>query len=173
MSDKQVDQSGASLSPNTRFDEQIKIPTYVGNASATTFALVIDDEEQICELVAAALGKLGIESATYSTAKAAVASIDQRWPAIIFLDVALEQSDAYDVIRGLSEKRYSGLVQLMSRGRPWLLEALQRLASRHGLTLCPPIPKPVQSDTIRAVIASAGLTGPQPLQPICPIEKID
>jgi CheY-like chemotaxis protein len=169
MSNKHVDQPTAPPSANLPFAGQIEIPPHLRNSGGAAFALVIDDEKHIRELVTTTLSQLGIESAAFSTAKPAVASIEQRWPTIIFLDVALEQSDAYDVIRGLSEKHYNGIVQLMSSGRPWLLEALQRLAKRHGLTLCPPIQKPVKDETIRAVIAGVGLTG-------CsspPIEKID
>jgi DNA-binding NtrC family response regulator len=169
MSNKHVDQPMALLSPNPLFGGQIGIPLHPRHTGEPAFALVIDDESDICELVAATLGKLGIDSATFSTALPAVASIDQRWPVIIFLDVVLEQSDAYDVIRGLSEKHYDGIVQLMSSGRLWLLEALQRLAARHGLTLCPPIQKPVKDATIRALIARVGLTGRRPF----PIGKID
>ena len=167
MSNNHANQPAELASSNPLFDAPIEISPRAHKASEATFALVIDDERNISELVATTLGELGIESATFSTAKPAVASIDQRWPVIIFLDVALEQSDAYDVIRGLSEKRYDGIVQLMSSGRPWLLAALQRLATRHGLRLCPPIQKPVRSDMIRAVIASVGLTACRPF----PIEK--
>ena len=169
MSDQHVDQPAVPFSPNLPFAGQIEIPPHLRSTNEATFALVIDDARDICELVAATLGQLGIDSATFPTAKPAVAAIDQRWPMIIFLDVALEQSDAYDVIRGLSEKHYDGIVQLMSSGRPWLLQALQRLATRYGLTLCPPIQKPVKDATIRAVIASVGLTSRRPR----PIEKTD
>jgi hypothetical protein len=158
MANNHANQPAAAPSSKPLFDAPIETSPRAHDASESTFALVIDDEKNISELVATTLGELGIESATFSTAKSAVASIDQRWPEIIFLDVALEQSDAYDVIRGLSEKHYDGIVQLMSSGRPWLLAALQRLATRHGLRLCPPIQKPVRSDMIRAVIASVGLT---------------
>jgi ActR/RegA family two-component response regulator len=158
MSNNRADRLAVPSSSNSLLHAPMAISSHVHTTNETAFALVIDDEKNISELVATTLGELGIESATFSTAKPAVASIDQRWPVIIFLDVALEQSDAYDVIRGLSEKHYDGIVQLMSSGRPWLLAALQRLATRHGLRLCPPIQKPIRSDTIRAVIASVGLT---------------
>jgi len=169
MSNNHADQPATLPSSNSLFDASIEISPRAHNSNEAAFALVIDDERSISELVATTLGELGIESATFSTAKPAVAAIDQRWPAIIFLDVALEQSDAYDVIRGLSEKRYDGIVQLMSSGRPWLLAALQRLATRHGLRLCPPIQKPVRSDMVRTVIASVGLTACRPF----PIGKSD
>ena len=146
--------------PSSQCDDPIKT---VGNS--VPFALVIDDQEEICQLVVTTLRTLGIESATFSSATPAVAALDRRWPAIIFLDVGLEQSDAIDVIRGLSEKHYTGIVQLMSSGKPWFLEGVQRLATRHALTALPPLQKPVKSDAIRAVIESVGLAGTVSLQP--------
>jgi CheY-like chemotaxis protein len=126
---------------------------------ATPFALIIDDQETVCQTVAMVLASLGVESTTYVTAKPAIASLDQRRPDIIFLDVALEQSDAIDVIKGLSEKHYTGIVQLMSGGRPPLLEAIQRIGARHGLELRPALQKPFRGDALRQAIASAGLAG--------------
>ena len=161
MSDNFSDEARVRSSPIIQRDSHADGTTHVSACSKAPFAFVIDDEEEICQLLASTLGKLGIESATFSAAKPAVAALEHRWPAIIFLDVALEQSDAIDVIKGLSEKHYRGTVQLISRGRPWLLEALQRLAMRHALTLRPPLQKPVHGDTIRKVIASVEFTAPR------------
>ncbi|MGP0090661.1 MAG: response regulator [Xanthobacteraceae bacterium] len=156
MSSRIVAESGAPLAPELRA-EGVDIAAPAGDG--TPLALVIDDQEEICRLVASTLAELGIESIAFQTAEPAIASLDQRRPAIIFLDIALSQSDAIDVIKGLSEKNYTGLVQLMSGGRPSLIEAIRRIATRYGLALCPPLQKPVKADAIRAVVASAGLQG--------------
>jgi DNA-binding NtrC family response regulator len=121
------------------------------------FAFIVDDQDGICRIVATALTRLGVESTTFRTAKPAIAALDQRHPDIMFLDVALEHSDAIDVIKGISEKRYTGIVQLMSGGRPALLEAVQRIGARYGLVLRPPLQKPFRAEAIREVIVSAGL----------------
>ena len=123
------------------------------------YALVIDDQEGICRMVATVLADLGVESAAYMTAKPAIASLDQRRPDVIFLDVALDQSDAIDVIKGLAEKRYTGVVQLMSGGRLPLLEAMQRIGARYGLTVRPALQKPVRGEDLRRAIAELGLAG--------------
>jgi|HubBroStandDraft_6_1064221.scaffolds.fasta_scaffold385952_2 DNA-binding NtrC family response regulator len=123
------------------------------------YALVIDDQEGICRLVATALADLGVESAAYVTAKPAIASLDQRWPDVIFLDVALDQSDAIDVIKGLAEKRYTGIVQLMSGGRLPLLEAMRRIGERYGLVVRPALQKPFAGEDVRRAIAEMGLAG--------------
>jgi DNA-binding NtrC family response regulator len=125
--------------------------------AAAPFAFIIDDQQGICRTIAIVLGGLGVESASYQTADSAIDALDRRRPEIIFLDMSLEQSDAIDVIKGLSEKHYTGVVQLMSGGRLTLLEAVLRIGARSGLTLLPPLQKPFRADAIRQVIVSAGL----------------
>lgn len=56
---------------------------------------------------------------------------------MIFLDVALINSDAIDVLNGLGKRKYRGLVHLMSGGRAALLEAVQRLGVRNGVAFGP------------------------------------
>jgi DNA-binding NtrC family response regulator len=155
MSNKIIEESRGPLTPWLRGDDGIG--TAAQRADGAPFALVVDDQEDICRLVATTLAELGIESAAFQSAKPAIASLDQRRPAIIFLDVALDQSDAIDVIKGLSDKNYSGTVQLMSGSRPSLLEAIQRIAQRYGLALRMPLQKPVTPDAVRAVAESLGL----------------
>jgi DNA-binding NarL/FixJ family response regulator len=87
-------------------------------------------------------------------ANPAIASLDQRRPDIIFLDIAVEQSDAIDVIRGLSEKHYVGIVQLMSGGRPSLIQAVQRMGRRYGLNFRPPLQKPIGVAALQELIVS-------------------
>jgi FixJ family two-component response regulator len=128
-----------------------------GVRTAAPFAFIVDDQQAICKTMAIMLDGLGVESASYQTASSAIDSLDQRRPDIIFLDMCLEESDAIDVIKGLSEKKYAGIVQLMSGGKLPLLEAVQRIGARGGLVLRPPLQKPFRAADIRQVIVSAGL----------------
>jgi two-component system nitrogen regulation response regulator NtrX len=128
--------------------------------TAAPFAVIVDDEEAICRFIARALARLGVESSTFQTAEPAVASLDQRRPDIVFLDIALAQSDAIDVIKGLSEKHYTGPIQLMSGGRLPLLEAVQRIGARNGLSLRSPLQKPFRAEALREVIVSLRLGQP-------------
>jgi EAL domain-containing protein (putative c-di-GMP-specific phosphodiesterase class I)/CheY-like chemotaxis protein len=120
-------------------------------------AFVIDDEEGICKLVAASLTTIGLPVRSFHTAQQALAALNRRLPAIIFLDVALEGSDAIDVIRGLSEKSYRGIVQLMSGSDTSLLDDVNRIGLRHDLNMRPPLRKPFRAATIRQVVIDAGL----------------
>jgi DNA-binding NtrC family response regulator len=122
--------------------------------AAGLFALVIDDQEAVSQFIAKALTGFGVDSKAYGTAKPAIASLDQRRPDIIFLDIALEQSDAIEVIKGLSEKHYTGIVQLISGGRPWLIDVVQRTGKRYGLNLRPPLQKPIGVAALQESIVS-------------------
>lgn len=120
-------------------------------------AFVVDDEDGICKLITMTLATMGVETEKFHTAREAVAALERRPPAIIFLDVALEGSDAVDVIRGLGENGYAGIVQLMSGSNVELLEDVRRIGARHGLTMRPPLSKPFRTDAIRQIITAAHL----------------
>jgi EAL domain-containing protein (putative c-di-GMP-specific phosphodiesterase class I)/ActR/RegA family two-component response regulator len=128
---------------------------HVGSASPRAF--VVDDEEGLCKLITMTLSTLGVESETFHNARDAVAALDRQLPAIIFLDVALEKSDAIDVIRGLGERGYGGIVQLMSGSNVELLEDVRRIGARHGLNMWPPLSKPFRTEQVRHIISSAHL----------------
>ena len=66
-------------------------------------ALVIDDDAELRQFIAASLKQLGMRVADFGMAKDALASLDSVHPAIIFLGVALLRSDAIDVLHGLGE----------------------------------------------------------------------
>jgi DNA-binding NtrC family response regulator len=159
--------SGTPLSPSAEPHDRGGSAADAADASTTApFALIIDDQEALCRTIAIVLAGIGVESASHHTAQAAIAALDQRRPDIIFLDMVLEQSDAIDVIKGLGEKRYTGIVQLMSGGKLPLLEAVQRLGARFGLLLRPPLQKPFRAAAIREAIVSSGLACTVPPSPI-------
>lgn len=158
MNNTRMEENATQPSPDAQSESCRGIAVDAANIEkAAPFALIIDDQKEICRVVAMQLARLGVESASYATAKPAIASLDQRRPDVVFLDVALEQSDAIDVIKGLSEKRYTGIVQLMSGGRLPLLEAMQRIGERYGLVIRPALQKPFRGDDLHKAIVGAGL----------------
>jgi DNA-binding NtrC family response regulator len=114
----------------------------------TQLAVIIDDDDKIRRFIAATLTPLGMRVESFEAAKEAFAAIDVCHPAIIFLDIALLRSDAIDVLSGLGERRYGGIVQLMSGGRPSLLDAVQRIGVRAGVKLSAPLNKPFASEAV-------------------------
>lgn len=124
------------------------------------FAYVIDDEAGICDFVAQTLTGLGVRSDSFHTAREALAAVDRDRPPLIFLDVALLQSDAIDVVHGLNARHYGGVVHLMSGGNPSLVKAVERIGARKGLRFGLPLSKPVRREAIVELIEGMGLAKP-------------
>jgi EAL domain-containing protein (putative c-di-GMP-specific phosphodiesterase class I)/CheY-like chemotaxis protein len=120
-------------------------------------AFVIDDEEGICKFIAMTLANWGVEAESFHTAEQALEALERRIPAIIFLDIALKKSDAIDVIRGLGERGYGGVVQIMSGSNPMLLDDVRRIGVRHGLKMRPPLQKPFRIEAVRQAFNGAQL----------------
>ena len=73
-------------------------------------------------------------------------------PDLLFLDVALEGSDAINVIRALSAQRYCEVIQLISGRDQPLLDQIKRIGEQHGLTMLPSLRKPFRASHIEATI---------------------
>ncbi len=130
-------------------------------AADPQLAYVIDDDATMRQFISTTLSQLGMTVVTFQDGKEALASLDGVHPAVIFLDVALLQSDALDVIRGLGDRSYGGMVQLMSGGRPSLLDAVRRIGVRHHMKLATPLPKPFERDAIVQLVEGLRTAGRQ------------
>ena len=122
---------------------------------------VIDDEPAICQVLTLTLARRGFRVDTFPNAKSALAALDREAPSLIFLDMALSQSDAIDVLNGLGQRDYRGTVYLMSGGRFELLEAVHRLGARQGVKLANPLQKPFRASDILAAL-DAHMSAAQP-----------
>jgi CheY-like chemotaxis protein len=80
--------------------EDVTLAPAAPDHRASPHAFVVDDEDGVCKVITMTLAAMGVESEAFHRASDAVAALDRQLPAIIFLDVALEKSDAIDVIRG-------------------------------------------------------------------------
>jgi EAL domain-containing protein (putative c-di-GMP-specific phosphodiesterase class I) len=159
MTARAEDKLLTSVSPAPRSDAPSSAPNGEGSSSPVD-AFVIDDEVGICKFIALTLESLGLRSESYHTATHAIAALERGHPDIVFLDLALEGSDAIEVLRMFGEKRYSGVVQLMSGTSPGLLDDVRRIGARHGLNMRAPLEKPFRGDVIRQVMTSAHRDSP-------------
>jgi EAL domain-containing protein (putative c-di-GMP-specific phosphodiesterase class I)/DNA-binding NarL/FixJ family response regulator len=129
---------------------------------------VVDDEKDIRFLIAHTLTRCGVTYSEFTNARDAIEGLDSETPALIFLDVSLEGSDAVETLRGLGQVEYRGVVQVVSGQDPSVLDNIRKIGERHGLRMRAPIGKPFTAATIRTVIDEerAAEAGSQaPLQP--------
>lgn len=124
----------ASLTPTSRYE-----------------CVVIDDDPDICRLIAHVLSGIGVSSLGLHSAGAFEDALISVRPSIVFLDVALGRWDAIDGIRILEQTRFGGAVQLISGKDPGLVEAVKAIGERHGLKMLEPLQKPFRSEQLRRI----------------------
>jgi EAL domain-containing protein (putative c-di-GMP-specific phosphodiesterase class I) len=175
MTARAVEQLSNTLQGDPRTGEQDASARAQAALLATPVdAFVIDDEVGICKFVSMTLASLGLTAESYHNAAQVVAALDRGHPDIVFLDLALEGSDAVEVLRMLGERRYSGLVQLMSGTGTGLLDDVRRIGARHGLNMRAPLEKPFRGEAIRQAVTSAHRQDqPEATLAVVPTIKVD
>jgi len=113
---------------------------------------IVDDDTSVRNVFVSALGGGAVEVAGFASAQELLEAWGPEPPDIVFLDIALEHSDAIDVIRTLADRRFGGAVQLVSGLDRALHEQVKRVGEQHGLTMLPPLAKPFRAGQIQAVV---------------------
>jgi CheY-like chemotaxis protein len=129
---------------------------------------IVDDEQDIRFLIAHTLTRVGVTFREFTNARDAIDGLDNQTPALIFLDISFEGSDAVEALRGLGQADYPGVVQVVSGQNPSVLDDIRKIGERHGLRLRPPLAKPFTAAAIRMVIEeerAADVAAQAPLQP--------
>lgn len=121
------------------------------------FCLIVDDEVSIQDLLSTILRNEDVPARSCSTVEAMVNILAACSPRLIFLDAALERSDAVAALRRLAASGYRGAVQLVSGCGPEVLEALRQAGRADGLRMLPPLRKPFRVLQVRQILIDEGL----------------
>jgi DNA-binding NtrC family response regulator len=109
-------------------------------AAPGPYALIVNDQVNVGQGLAAAIIALGVESSVSESVKSAIASFDKRRPDIIFLDVSLHQLEVIQLVEALRARGFAGTLQLMSGGgRLQPAKLAQEIGECGGLHLRPPL----------------------------------
>jgi EAL domain-containing protein (putative c-di-GMP-specific phosphodiesterase class I)/CheY-like chemotaxis protein len=118
-------------------------------------ALVLDDEPQIGTMVCKVLSLVGITARHFTDPIAFLIEIKRSQPPLVFVDLALGQSDAVEVIRKLDVLKFSGMVLLISGRDEATLAEIERIGRSHGLWMAPSLRKPFRAAELKARLQSA------------------
>ncbi len=114
--------------------------------------IVADDDPEIRSLFYSVLGNCHLELRGFGSAQEVIEACRRDPPDFIFLDVALQGSDAIDVIRALAAQDFRGGIQLVSGRDPTLLRQIKQVGEQHGLTMLPPLHKPFHMEDAEAIV---------------------
>ena len=113
--------------------------------------LIIDDEIEIGELVAATAQNLGFECA-FSADANALPTLLTSDVGLIFLDMVMPAMNGMEAMRLLSELKYKGGIVLMSGTSKRLLETVETLARSLGLVVVGHLVKPFKLATLENLL---------------------
>lgn len=124
--------------------------------------LVIDDEEDICEIIAEVGARHGLEVQTLSTTENVTATLTSFKPEFIMLDLMMPGTDGVELLRLLSEHIKDAKLCLMSGSDARVLNSARRLGSAHGLDVIAALEKPLNIQVLAGLfdkIAGTNKTG--------------
>jgi EAL domain-containing protein (putative c-di-GMP-specific phosphodiesterase class I) len=128
-------------------------------------AFVLDDEPQIGIMVCKVLKSIGVDASHFCDPAHLLAELKQRSAELILLDLALQGSDAVEVIRQLEEVGFAGSVMLISgRDRSTLAE-IERIGRSRGLTMLPSLQKPFRAADLKKSLAQQPIGAVRTSQP--------
>jgi EAL domain-containing protein (putative c-di-GMP-specific phosphodiesterase class I) len=126
-----------------------------GNGSVETddtalpCAFVVDDEAQVRQFVASIVQSVGFTVHQFETSRSVEAALKMMMPHVIVLDLSLGDSDAIEVMRGLSAARFHGDLLLISGHDKATLDEVLRIGENRGLNMMVPLPKPFRVSELR------------------------
>ena len=121
--------------------------------------LVIDDEEDICDMIAEIARDRGFEVATISKPETVAAKLSEFVPDVIMLDLMMPGTDGVELLRVLVDKVKDVKICLMSGSDARVLNSARRLGSAHGLNVIAALEKPLDIVTLRNTFDQIAGTG--------------
>ncbi|HLH96677.1 MAG TPA: response regulator [Xanthobacteraceae bacterium] len=119
------------------------------NEYGVRLAFVLDDEARLGLALCKMLGTIGIEARQFVDHDSFLGQLDPCNPDLVFLDLALGESDAIDIIHQLERRKFQGRVMLISgRDMETLLE-VEQVGKAHGLHMLPSLPKPFRMADVK------------------------
>ena len=124
--------------------------------------LIIDDEEDICEIIAEIGSRHGFEVTSLSNAEHVIATLESFKPDLIMLDLMMPGTDGVELLRLLAEHTKDAKLCLISGSDVRVLNSARRLGSAHGLDVVSALEKPLNMAVLNALFdqlmqASAGV----------------
>jgi len=113
---------------------------------------IVDNDARTKPGIPEIANNIGASALEFRSSEECLEALRNCMPELIFLDVALYESDAIDVIRGLSSRGYGGAIQLFSADDPELAANVHEVGKRHQLKMLPILAKGCSDDALENVL---------------------
>ena len=121
--------------------------------------LLVDDDDDVRQLIGEVAEELGFAVAATGNANDFLSAYRDFKPTLILLDLVMADVDGVELLRALSKRRCTAKVMVMSGLNAKVLKTAERLGASHGLEMIGALPKPVELDTLEAMLRSAWQEG--------------
>jgi EAL domain-containing protein (putative c-di-GMP-specific phosphodiesterase class I) len=121
---------------------------------------VVDTDASIRHFLSLILHGSGIDTEELPDGQAVRPALARRQPKLVFLNIALESSDAIECVLALSRAGYSGCVQLMSNRGSAVLAHVKSIGEQHHLRMLPVLKKPFETSVVLKVLQDLRLGDP-------------
>jgi FixJ family two-component response regulator len=119
------------------------------NGYGVRLAFVLDDEARLGLALCRMLGTIGIEARQFVDHDSFLGQLEPCNPDLVFLDLALGESDAIDIIHQLEARKFQGRIMLISGRDIHTLLEVERIGKAHGLHMLPSLPKPFRMADVK------------------------
>jgi EAL domain-containing protein (putative c-di-GMP-specific phosphodiesterase class I) len=114
--------------------------------------LVLDDEAAVGQTIQWIAESLGFEAEFVTRPEEFFLRLDQMCPDIITIDLVMPELDGVEIMRLLAERKSRAKIVISSGMGTRVLEAAQRSASEHGLSIAGVISKPISKEALRLLV---------------------
>jgi EAL domain-containing protein (putative c-di-GMP-specific phosphodiesterase class I) len=121
---------------------------------------VVDGDASIRHFLSLVLHGVGVDTEELAHGNAVEAALDKRKPDLIFLNIALESSEAIETVIALGRRAYTGHVQLISARGSAVLAHVKSIGEQHRLQMLPILKKPFETAAILKIMQELKLGDP-------------
>ena len=121
--------------------------------------LILDDDEAVGQTIEWIAESLGFEAQFVTTPEEFFAALDRIRPDVITIDLIMPKLDGVEIMRILAERNCVAPIVISSGLGTKVLEAAQRAASEHGLSIVGVISKPLSKEKLRALVGEGSDSG--------------
>ncbi|HUV68025.1 MAG TPA: EAL domain-containing response regulator [Terracidiphilus sp.] len=114
--------------------------------------LILDDDEAVGQTIEWIAESLGFEAEFVTAPEEFFETLDRIRPDVITIDLIMPELDGVEIMRALGERNCVAQIVISSGLGTKVLEAAQRSASEHGLSILGVISKPLSKENLRALV---------------------